>query len=170
MTSRAGLNQPCQPRLSTLLSTLHTKYMGLHTKYMVPQHSTRAPGSPYKTYGLQRPQISHTFCMGRWGRSEGSHTKYMGLGSLIHFVWGFLSHTFCMGISLIHFVWGFCQLLELKRDTFNSVDLAQPYRLQYSYSTYMYCRRVFNFAGVLLEFPRNFLVYTYGCPTILEVE
>ena len=33
--SRAGLNQLCQPRLSTLLSTLHTKYMGLHTKYMV---------------------------------------------------------------------------------------------------------------------------------------
>ena len=85
------------------------------------------------------PQISHIFCMGIsliyfvWGflsyilygdffNSEGSHTKYMGLRSLLHFVWGFLSHTFCMGISLIHFVWGFCQLLELKRATFNSVD------------------------------------------------
>jgi hypothetical protein len=74
--------------------------------------------------------------------SEGSHTKYMGLGSLIHFVWGFLSHTFCMGISLthilygdfshtfcmvislIHFVWGLLQLLELGRAAFNSVDLA----------------------------------------------
>ena len=26
------------------------------------------------------------------GRSEGSHTKYMGLRSLIYFVWGFLSY------------------------------------------------------------------------------
>ena len=56
------------------------------------------------------------------------HTKYMGLGSLIHFVWGFLSHTFCMGISLIHFVWGLLQLLELGRAAFNSVDLADAYQ------------------------------------------
>ena len=55
-------NQRCQPRLSTLLSTLHTKY------------------------------LTHTFCMGIFVNSEGSHTKYMGLGSLIHFVWGFLSY------------------------------------------------------------------------------
>jgi len=40
---------------------------------------------------------------------------------------GDFSHTFCMGISLIHFVWGFCQLLELKRATFNSVDSPHAY-------------------------------------------
>ena len=33
-TRRRG-NQRCQPRLSTLASTLHTKHMGLHTKCMV---------------------------------------------------------------------------------------------------------------------------------------
>ena len=44
---------------------------------------------------------------GDFFNSEGSHMKYMGLRSLIHFVWGFLSyilygdfsHTFCMGIA-----------------------------------------------------------------------
>ena len=30
--------------------------------------------------------------MGRWGRSEGPHTKYMGLGSLKHFLFGISLH------------------------------------------------------------------------------
>ncbi len=90
-----------------LLLQLSIQNTWAHTKYMVRRLGRPAPGSLTKHMGLR----SHTFCMGRWGRSEGSHTKYMGLGSLIHFVWGFL------------------QLLVLKRDTFNSVDWAQPYYL-----------------------------------------
>ena len=116
---RAGPNQLCQPQLSTLASTLHTKYMGLHTKYM----ATRAPGSPYKTYG---PQISYTLCMGRWGGLRAP-IRNTWASDLSYILYGDFSHIFCMGISLIHFVWGFLQLLELRRDTFNSVDLAQPY-------------------------------------------
>ena len=87
--------------------------------------------------------LSHTFCMGitlsyiLYG--DFSHTFCMGISStlrapirntwasdLSYILCGDFSHTFCVGISLIHFVWGFCQLLELKRATFNSVDLAQP--------------------------------------------
>ena len=99
---------------------LHTWAMGLHTKYM----ATRAPGSPHKTYG---PQISHTLCMGRWGglRAPIRNTWASDL-SYTYILYGDFSHIFCMGISLIHFVWGFCQLLELKRDTFNSVDILRP--------------------------------------------
>ena len=36
---------------------------------------------------------------GDFFNSEGSRTKYVGLRSLIHFVWALLSHTFCMGVA-----------------------------------------------------------------------
>ena len=90
--NRRGGNQRCQPQLSTLASTLHTKHMGLHTKCMV--RSALSTTLIHFVWGF----LSYIL-YGDFFHSEGSHTKYMGLGSLIHFVWGFLSHTFCMGIS-----------------------------------------------------------------------
>ena len=117
--NRPGGNQRCQPQLSTLASTLHTKYMG---PYEIHGAATRAPGArqPYKTYG---PQISHTLCMGRWGGLRAP-IRNTWASDLSYILYGDFSHIFCMGISLIHFVWGFLQLLVLRRDSFNSVDLA----------------------------------------------
>ena len=63
--------------------------------------------------------------MGRWGRSEGPHTKYMGLGSsdLSYILYGGFSH---MGLgSLIHFVWGFLSYI-LYGDLFHSWSSKVP--------------------------------------------
>ena len=53
------------------------------------------------------------------GRLKGSHTKYVGLGSLIHFVREY-SHTFCGT------VWGLLQLLDAQSEGTLSTPLLSP--------------------------------------------
>ena len=48
-----------------------------------------------------------SICGDRPKSQSASHTKYKGLKSLIHFVWGFFSYILNGDFSLIHFVWGF---------------------------------------------------------------